>query len=33
MKEEIRVVIPFHANRILHPKIVKQVLQAIGIDE
>jgi len=24
-----RVVVPFHSNRLLHPKIVKQVLEAI----
>ena len=28
-KEEIRVVIPFHSGKILHPKIVKQVFDAI----
>ena len=26
-----RIVLPFHASRILHPKIVKQVLRAIEI--
>lgn len=30
LKDEIRVVIPFHTGEILHPKIVKQVLRAIG---
>jgi len=29
MKEERRIVIPFHGTKILHPKIVKQVLKAI----
>ncbi|QQS36790.1 MAG: type II toxin-antitoxin system HicA family toxin [Ignavibacteriales bacterium] len=29
MKNEARVVIPFHKGKILHPKIVKQVLKAI----
>lgn len=29
----MRVVIPFHSGKILHPKIVKQVLQAIEIYE
>ncbi len=29
LKENIRVVVPFHAGRMLHPKIVKQVLKAI----
>ena len=29
VKNKIRVVIPFHSNKILHPKIVKQVLDAI----
>ncbi len=28
-KDEIRVVIPFHSGKILHPKIVKQVFDAI----
>ena len=29
LKEGVRVVIPFHAGRILHPKTVKQIFQAI----
>ncbi|HUW59142.1 MAG TPA: type II toxin-antitoxin system HicA family toxin [Planctomycetota bacterium] len=29
MKGNRRVVVPFHAGRTLHPKIVKQVLSAI----
>jgi predicted RNA binding protein YcfA (HicA-like mRNA interferase family) len=29
MKDNVRVVIPFHAGKILHPKIVKQVIKAI----
>ena len=29
MKGKIRVVVPFHTGKILHPKIVKQVLMAI----
>jgi len=28
MKGHSRVVVPFHGNKILHPKIVKQVLQS-----
>ncbi len=28
-KFERRVVVPFHSNRLLHPKIVKQVLESI----
>ena len=28
LKANIRVVIPFHAGKILHPKIVKQVINA-----
>ncbi|MEH2145095.1 type II toxin-antitoxin system HicA family toxin [Nostoc sp.] len=32
-REEVRVVIPFHPGKVLHPKIVKQVLQAIDISE
>ncbi|MBU7585952.1 MAG: type II toxin-antitoxin system HicA family toxin [Nostoc sp. TH1S01] len=33
LREEVRVVIPFHAGKVLHPKIVKQVLQAIGTSD
>jgi predicted RNA binding protein YcfA (HicA-like mRNA interferase family) len=33
IKEDIRVVIPFHAGKILHPKIVKQVIEAIEMSE
>ena len=29
LKEKRRVIVPFHSGRILHPKIVKQVLKAI----
>jgi predicted RNA binding protein YcfA (HicA-like mRNA interferase family) len=29
-KDEIRVVIPFHSAKVLHPKIVKQVFDAIN---
>lgn len=29
LKENVRIVIPFHSGKILHPKIVKQVLKAI----
>ncbi len=29
LKDNIRVVIPFHSGKILHPKIIKQVLNAI----
>lgn len=29
MKGNVRMVLPFHAGRSLHPKIVKQVLEAI----
>jgi predicted RNA binding protein YcfA (HicA-like mRNA interferase family) len=31
-KQSRRVVIPFHSGKILHPKIVKQVIQAIEND-
>jgi predicted RNA binding protein YcfA (HicA-like mRNA interferase family) len=33
MKANLRVVVLFHAGKILHPKVVKQVFKAIGIDE
>jgi len=29
MKGEKRIIVPFHAGRILHPKIIKQVLKMI----
>lgn len=29
MKGDRRVIVPFHSGRILHPKVVKQVLKAI----
>jgi predicted RNA binding protein YcfA (HicA-like mRNA interferase family) len=29
LRGEVRVVVPFHGHRILHPKIVLQVLAAI----
>ncbi len=28
-KDNLRVVIPFHSGKILHPKIIKQVIDAI----
>lgn len=32
-KDGERVVIPFHSGKILHPKIVKQVMEAIESEE
>lgn len=32
-KNKIRVVVPFHAGKALHPKIVKQVMEAIETDQ
>lgn len=29
LKDKKRIILPFHANQILHPKIVSQVLRAI----
>ncbi len=29
LKQRTRVVVPFHSGKILHPKIVKQVIEAI----
>jgi len=29
IKNNIRIVLPFHSGKILHPKIVKQVIKAI----
>ena len=33
IKEMQRIVVPFHGNRILHPKIVKEILAAIEREE
>lgn len=33
LKENKRIVLPFHSGKILHPKIVKQVLIAVEYDE
>ncbi len=30
LKGVVRVVVPFHGSRVLHPKIIKQVCEAIG---
>jgi predicted RNA binding protein YcfA (HicA-like mRNA interferase family) len=32
LKNTTRVVIPFHSGKILHPKIIKQVLRAIATE-
>jgi predicted RNA binding protein YcfA (HicA-like mRNA interferase family) len=32
-KEGFRVVVPFHSGKVLHPKIVRQVLDAIDPEE
>ncbi|MEK7396956.1 MAG: type II toxin-antitoxin system HicA family toxin [Candidatus Poribacteria bacterium] len=29
MKEQERIVIPYHRSKILHPKVIKQVLESI----
>lgn len=29
LKDDKRIVVPFHSNKILHPKIVKQILKSI----
>jgi predicted RNA binding protein YcfA (HicA-like mRNA interferase family) len=29
MKERRRIIVPFHSGKTLHPKIVKQVLEAV----
>ena len=33
LKGDKRVVVPFHAGKILHPKIIRQVLKAIETSE
>ncbi len=30
MKDNKRIVLPFHKGKILHPKIIKQVLKILG---
>lgn len=32
LRSNVRVVLPFHPGKTLHPKIVKQVLEAIGVE-
>jgi predicted RNA binding protein YcfA (HicA-like mRNA interferase family) len=32
-RENVRVVIPFHSGKVLHPKIMQQVIEAINIVE
>jgi predicted RNA binding protein YcfA (HicA-like mRNA interferase family) len=32
IKKNVRVVVPFHSNKILHPKIVKQIVEAVDIN-
>ena len=32
IKKNVRVVVPFHSNKILHPKIVKQIVEAIDVN-
>lgn len=33
MKGKKRIVVPFHRGKILHPKVAKQVLKSIEVDE
>jgi len=33
IKGNTRVVVPFHSGKILHPKIIRQVIRAIGTAE
>lgn len=33
LKENIRVTVPFHAGKILHPKVIKQIIEAIETTE
>ena len=33
LRSGVRVVLPFHPGKTLHPKIIKQVLEAIGADD
>ena len=30
MKGQERIIIPFHRGKILHPKVIKQILKSIG---
>lgn len=30
LKGAVRIVVPFHGSRVLHPKIIKQVCEAAG---
>ena len=33
MKRDKRIVVPFHSGKILHPKVIKQVLKSIETEE
>ncbi|MFA4958015.1 MAG: type II toxin-antitoxin system HicA family toxin [Candidatus Methanoperedens sp.] len=33
MKGDKRIIVPFHPGRILHPKVIKQVLESINDEE
>ncbi|MFH1066436.1 MAG: type II toxin-antitoxin system HicA family toxin [bacterium] len=33
MKGSVRLIIPFHTGKILHPKIVKEIMQAVADNE
>jgi len=33
MRRDKRIVVPFHSGKILHPKVVKQVLKSIETEE
>ncbi len=33
VKEDRRIIVPFHSGKILHPKVVRQVLKAIETAE
>jgi len=33
MKRDKRIIVPFHPGRILHPKVIKQVLESIKEEE
>lgn len=31
-KDNLRIVVPFHANKTLHPKIIKQIIRVTNIN-
>lgn len=33
LKDSVRIIIPFHAGKALHPKIIKQVMKCLALND